>query len=600
MLIISRKVTAEQLLEKNKLTIFIDKNNQRNLFKFKILSVTEKSSNSMSISLEQQQHLSYKEIEEKVKKAKDEKKIFIIHYGYNQLRNSLFKRGWLEKVQKERIQFMNGQNENYIIANILKNSSFYFIWQPKNRPIKMPQVNPPILVNSVYRRTDLDFTSKEGLMNIEKNMNWFTIEGISQLQIQRTYVISHREGREEFREDFKRTNFTNFIMFLAKSKGKNFKSFFSDADDGISYELIELALTKINILLRIKEHDDIDSNYIVESYSRFETGKDPKEKLMKKIISGSKKFRFPTETKLNELLKSVTECAEKIKLNWPERKYDGYKNVWIVKKVGSSSGYGVSVLANDREILKHSMTNSSRFIVQKYIERPMLIEGRKFDIRIYFMTHIRDGFVDLWIYRDCYFKFGTHKFNLDQLDRSIHITNYAVQKFYMNDKDAVTNSIENMWPLKEFLRHLKFIEKPDLWKDNIFPQIKQNLIACLMQSLETTTIEVNNFELNGADFMITYNYETVLIEINSKPDLFFSSKVIEMITGKLQEDIIKVLIDFQADITSLTGDFELAHVFEIPQFNENINLSVDSRKVNLAVRKASDNNPLLNSILNSK
>lgn len=514
--------------------------------------------------LSQSIELSYKQLEKKIKEAKQEKKIFIVYDGYGPLRQALLRRGWLEKVPPGRIQFMNTSTDNYIIANMLKYSPFHFIWQPKSRPVKIPGgVDPPTFVNSVYRRRDLDFTSKEGLINLKNNMNWYTIENVSDLAVPRTYVLSDRDGRQNFIQDFKRTNFIGFVLYLAKKK--NFRKLFTDADDGISTNIIDLSIAKVEVLLRIRNHEDIDCNYLVETFARFPVGRDVKETNMRKIITKSKKFKIQTEAKIAELLNSVRNCADKILEHWPDRNYDGFRNLWVVKPIGSSSGYGVEVLADERIILKTAMNGNSRFIVQKYIERPMLIQSRKFDIRIYFMTLIRDGFVDLWMYKNCYFKFGTHKFNLDSLDKSIHITNYAVQKHFMNSDDAVTNSVENMWLLKEFLRHLEYIEKPNLWHEKIYPAIKQNIVAVLMQNLEVTKMEVNNFELNGADFMLTYDHSPVLLEINSKPALFFSPSVVDLITGQLQEDIVKVLVDFQRDITSPTGDFELAHIYEIPQ-----------------------------------
>jgi len=218
----------------------------------------------------------------------------------------------------------------------------------------------------------------------------------------------------------------------------------------------------------------------------------------------------------------------------------------------------------------------------------LLIHRRKFDIRIYFLTFIRDGFVDVWLYRDCYIKFSTPVFNLNNLDCSVHVTNYAVQKNFMNSRDCVPNAVENMWPLVELKKYFESVGAADVWDGQIYPGIKKNILAVISASLDETELHVNNFELNGADFMIGYDFEPVLIEINWIPDLYFSKVVVEMITKKLLEDVIKVVVDYQRDPKSKTGDFELIHTFEVPLvLNELNDLKILGKKIKISKESSS-------------
>lgn len=90
----------------------------------------------------------------------------------------------------------------------------------------------------------------------------------------------------------------------------------------------------------------------------------------------------------------------------------------------------------------------------------------------------------------------------------------------------------------------------------------------------------NNFELNGADFMIGNDCEPILIEINSAPALYFSKVVIDMITKRLLEDVIRVVVDRQRDPEALPGDFELIHSFELSTVvNTIVDLTVAGKKI---------------------
>jgi hypothetical protein len=74
----------------------------------------------------------------------------------------------------------------------------------------------------------------------------------------------------------------------------------------------------------------------------------------------------------------------------------------------------------------------------------------------------------------------------------------------MNDSNMVPGAIENMWTLSQFIDYFQTIDKPRLWETKMYPAIKKNLLAVILGSLEGTELEENNFELNGADFMVIF------------------------------------------------------------------------------------------------
>jgi tubulin monoglycylase TTLL3/8 len=168
-----------------------------------------------------------------------------------------------------------------------------------------------------------------------------------------------------------------------------------------------------------------------------------------------------------------------------------------------------------------------------------LIYNTKFDIRQYFLTVVTKDHVNIWCYKDCYIKFSSQEYCLKDLHESVHLTNNSIQKYYSNGVRNKALPEHNMWLLKEFKSYLQMIGKKHCWEEKIYPQIKKNLLAIVLASLEDTDLELNTFELNGADLLIGYDFEPILLEINATPDLNCTTKTTNDICPRVMEDLIR-------------------------------------------------------------
>ena len=56
-------------------------------------------------------------------------------------------------------------------------------------------------------------------------------------------------------------------------------------------------------------------------------------------------------------------------------------NMWIMKPVGSSRGRGISIL-NDIS----GVSYGEAMVIQRYIAQPLLLDGFKFDLRLYVLV----------------------------------------------------------------------------------------------------------------------------------------------------------------------------------------------------------------------
>ncbi|XP_026332774.1 tubulin glycylase 3A-like [Hyposmocoma kahamanoa] len=199
---------------------------------------------------------------------------------------------------------------------------------------------------------------------------------------------------------------------------------------------------------------------------------------------------------------------------------------------------------------------NQKYVVQKYIEKPLLIYDTKFDIRQHYLVTSTYPLV-IWMYKDCYLKFSSKTYTLNNLHKAIHLTNHSVQKHYKNSAERhpeLPNS--NMWNLYKYKCYLNEIGKQNVWDNVVYPSMRKAIIGIMLSSQHSLATSNNRFELFGCDFILDNDFTPWLIEINTRPDLGPTSEVTANICPQVVADIIKVVIDRANDPNASTGQFE--------------------------------------------
>ena len=169
------------------------------------------------------------------------------------------------------------------------------------------------------------------------------------------------------------------------------------------------------------------------------------------------------------------------------------ENVWIVKPgENSNRGMGIRVcktLEDIKAIVKQkekNMDGSDRtFIIQMYIEKPLLYNRRKFDLRHYMMVTSVNGVLKGYWYRDGYVRTTSSEYSLNTKEGRVHLTNDAIQKQLPDYGKYEKGNKISYDDLHLYLnRHYGY--KNYNFKEIILPKMKVNLRQCRKWALTSS------------------------------------------------------------------------------------------------------------------
>ena len=248
---------------------------------------------------------------------------------------------------------------------------------------------------------------------------------------------------------------------------------------------------------------------------------------------------------------------------FPKTHYEGY-NLWLIKAINLNRGMGIKV-ENDldkieKEIieindnLKMEISNKKKrkckcILIQKYIEKPLLYQGRKFDIRLW-VLFIGNKPDNVYIFKEGHLKATCGNYDLNSKDIYVHLTNYSIQKY---NSDFSKIEIGNEIPFKDLQKDLDSKKIKINFRNNIYPKIVRivRITAGAAKAKINMMNRKNCFEIYGYDFMIDEKFNPFLIEINTNPGFEFSSPLINMLLPRLIDDAFKLTIDTDFYLSNL-------------------------------------------------
>ena len=231
-------------------------------------------------------------------------------------------------------------------------------------------------------------------------------------------------------------------------------------------------------------------------------------------------------------------------------------------------------------------------VVQYYLQRPLLLRGRKFDVRAYMLIAWTSPF--LVYFHHGYVRLSLVDYDLANLDNTAaHLTNQYQQK---KEKDFDQRREESMWSMEaladylateegrmavaEDARHMlmpsgEHKDCADAAKHWVF-----TTFAARMKSIMTYAFQaakphldrsVGYFDLLGVDFMVDEHLNTWLIEVNVNPALHTRCRPCQDLLPGMVRSVLDIELDLFQQHTSasrrpicapsqeVTGAFELIH-----------------------------------------
>ncbi|KAJ9466187.1 Tubulin glycylase 3B [Diplonema papillatum] len=237
-------------------------------------------------------------------------------------------------------------------------------------------------------------------------------------------------------------------------------------------------------------------------------------------------------------------------------------NIWIVKPSHRNKGIGIKVFDTLPGVLNYVDTSDggvdsegqaapdakgskqTQWVVQKYLERPFLIHGRKFDWRAWCVVTPQ---FDIYVYQEGVMRTASEPYQTGDLtDELSHLTNHCIQETGPNFGKFEDGN--EMW-YPDFQKYLDSLPRREpghrvSMKRDLMPQvdeiIKDTLLcakAKLTMSGSTSNDLLGCFQLFGFDFMIDTDMKVWLIEINGSP------ASAEYLLKGMMTDLIRTVIE---------------------------------------------------------
>lgn len=232
-------------------------------------------------------------------------------------------------------------------------------------------------------------------------------------------------------------------------------------------------------------------------------------------------------------------------------------STWIMKPIGRSQGSGIFLVNklaqtqqwkpkqdwNPVQPAKASEDDEAAgvetYVAQKYVEAPLLIGGKKFDMRLYVCVTSYHP-LTVYMHRGGFCRFSMSRYSSDKSnlnDLGSHLTNVAVQK---HSGKAAYKRTGAKWDVNNLKSYLLTTAGVDV-VNQLFHDIEGIVIHSLLSVQKVMINDKHCFEMYGYDILSDSEYKPWLLEVNASPSLTANTTADYEMKYGLLDDLLTLL-----------------------------------------------------------
>lgn len=258
--------------------------------------------------------------------------------------------------------------------------------------------------------------------------------------------------------------------------------------------------------------------------------------------------QFPTEYKFFPDTWILPTDLSDFKLQFSAAK----NKTFIIKPDNGCQGKGIFLI---RDVDKVPVDFSTTSVAQRYIHRPFLLDGHKFDLRLYVLVTGCDP-LRIFLHKRGLCRLASEQYveptSKNLANQTVHLTNYAINKLSANfeentDPNDATDGHKRSWEaVCERLRDegldvdTMMQEIEDLIVKTLIavqPSLSHFYHSCQPDDMENSKC----FEILGFDVMMDHKLQPWLIEVNHAPSFTAESELDRIVKHEVLRDTFSLL-----------------------------------------------------------
>ena len=214
---------------------------------------------------------------------------------------------------------------------------------------------------------------------------------------------------------------------------------------------------------------------------------------------------------------------------------------WIMKPSATNKGAEVNVIKDFQKLrtIVNEWTDIREWVVQEYMERPLLLRGRKFHIRAYVLAV---GGLKVFVYQHCLVLSALEQYSKNDTDNNYsHITNTFQQQSH---PDYVESECVMLLDDIEAILAEQGVVDTAATKTKILAdvgRITAEAFDAFKGEFSVFQPLPNCFEVYGVDFMVDEDFNVWLLEFNPGPDFKQTGDRLHFVIRDLMADTLRIV-----------------------------------------------------------